>query len=70
MMRLALAVAAIAALTVPASAGFRSYYSASGAYAGSAITRGSYSTFTNGGGRCTNLRGIWPFAFQLVIEVS
>ena len=44
------AAVVLAALTVPAAAGSRSYYSANGAYAGSSITRHGHTTFTDGGG--------------------
>jgi hypothetical protein len=54
MTRLTLAAALIAALipacagtSLPAAAGSTSYYSASGSYAGSSITRNGYTTFTN-----------------------
>ena len=50
MTRLTLAAALIAALTVPAAAGSRSYYGANGAYIGSSITRHGHTTFTNRGG--------------------
>jgi hypothetical protein len=51
MIRLLTCAALIAALTATAAAGSRSYYNANGSYAGSSITRGNYSTFTDGGGR-------------------
>jgi hypothetical protein len=42
---------ACAGTSSPADAGFRSYYGASGAYAGGAVSRGGYVTHTDRGGR-------------------
>ena len=58
MTRLTLATALLAALipafagtSSPANAGSLSFYGRNGSYAGSSITRGNYSTFTDAGGR-------------------
>ena len=51
MTRFLISAAVFATLAVPAAAGSISFYGRNGSYAGSAITRGGYTTFTDGGGR-------------------